>query len=160
MTNLCHEDSLLYVYVILPTAHKALGRWLHRVWDDLPTQQTWRLQFQGMCVCVCVGGGGGQRVNIHVLVHVASSPPWENWSLGTRVRAICHMPLTQPTCNATLAFSMSSATLSSSFSRSESVVLASTYWLFHFYRNSHKYCYWNILIIGMVRKQYCKLYQL
>ena len=57
----------------------------------------------------------------------------KSWDEG----AICHMPLTQPTCNATLAFSMSSATLSSSFSRSESVVLASTYWLFHFYRNSH-----------------------
>ena len=40
----------IYLYVfILPTADKTLGGWMYWVWDDLPTQQTWRLQFQGMC---------------------------------------------------------------------------------------------------------------
>ena len=37
----------IHLYV-LPTADKTLGRWMYWVWDDLPTQQTWRLQFQSM----------------------------------------------------------------------------------------------------------------
>ena len=41
----------IYLYaVILPTADKTLGGWMYWVWDDLPTQQTWRLQFQSTCL--------------------------------------------------------------------------------------------------------------
>ena len=89
-----------------------------------------------VCVCVCVGGGGGTKGEHTCTCACCLVSPVRELEPGDE-GAICHVPLTQPTCNATLTFSMSSATLSSSFSRSESVVLASTYWLFHFYRNSH-----------------------
>ena len=88
----------------------------------------------GVSVCVCVEGGGDKGEHTCTCARCFASPlrELEPGDEGP----ICRMPLTQPTCNAILTFSMSSATLSSSFSRSESVVLASTYWLFHFYRNS------------------------